>query len=159
MAAVKQKKQTKDDQIKALEQQEEDLLEVVKQQNNRINQLQKDAETEFLNSMTYQQMKDEIKVLKSIQAVGEEHNKRQRDTIDELRGEVKALKEQLAQGIDKPEPHNARGAGRKPDLAKRQLFAELYIAGADMNTIMAKMKIGRRTYYRYQAELRRKDDF
>ena len=92
MAAVKQKKQTKDDQIKALEQQVEDLLEVVKQQNNRINQLQKDAETEFLNSMTYQQMKDEIKVLKSIQAVGEEHNKRQRDTIDELRGEVKALK-------------------------------------------------------------------
>lgn len=69
MAAVKQKKQTKDDQIKALEQQVEDLLEVVKQQNNRINQLQKDAETEFLNSMTYQQMKDEIKVLKSIQAV------------------------------------------------------------------------------------------
>lgn len=43
MAAVKQKKQTKDDQIKALEQQVEDLLEVVKQQNNRINQLQKDA--------------------------------------------------------------------------------------------------------------------
>lgn len=153
------KKTTKDEQIKSLKRQREELLETVELQNQRINQFQQEAEEEFLNSPSYQQMKAELKQLRSLNDTNDHIIKQQRSTIEQYKAEVIALKEQIDQGASQAVPvHNARGAGRKPDLAKRQLFAQLYAAGTDMDTIMQQMQIGRRTYYRYQAALRKNDD-
>lgn len=79
--------------------------------------------------------------------------------VEKLEQEVAALRSQMDQGAGQAEPvHNARGAGRKPDYAKRQLFVQLYTAGTDMDTIMEQMQIGRRTYYRYLAAYRESVD-
>ncbi len=153
------RKPTKDEQIKNLEKRLKNLMETVELQNQRINQLQKEADEEFLNSPSYQQMKTELKQLRSLQDADEHIIKQQRANIEQCKAEIITLRAQIDQVAAPAAPvHNARGAGRKPDLAKRQRFAQLYAAGADMDTIMEQMQIGRRTYYRYQAELRRNDE-
>lgn len=151
-------KQTKDEKIKSLEKQRDDLMETVELQNQRINQFQQEAEKEFLNSASYQQMQAELKTLRSQRDVDEMIIKQQRERLEQYKAEMIVLREQIDQGAGQAVPvHNARGAGRKPDLAKRQRFAQLYAAGTDMATIMEQMQIGRRTYYRYQAALRKND--
>lgn len=150
------KKPTKDEQIKNLEKQRKELLETLELQNQRINQLQQEVEEEFLNSPSYQQMKAELKQLRALQDADERIIKQQRDTIEGLKAEVISLREQIDQSAGQAAlVRNVRGAGRKPDMAKRQLFAKLYTAGTDMDTIMEQMHIGRRTYYRYLAAYRK----
>lgn len=212
-------KPTKDEQIKSLTRQRDDLLETVELQRKQINKLRASVEEEYINSPSYVQMQEEIKRLQELREADEMIIKQQRETIERYKAEVVALTNQIeGEGIsldvarrpknddlDKEKSkleedyaenekslknenralkgqvemlkqevaalrgqidqgagqaasvHNARGAGRKPDIVKRQLFAQLYTAGADMDTIMEQMQIGRRTYYRYQAELRKND--
>lgn len=153
------KKPTKDEQIKSLQRQRDDLLETVELQHKQINKLRASVEEEYINSPSYVQMQEEIKRLQGLREANEMIIKQQRETIERYKAEVVALRKQIDQGAAGAAPvHNARGAGRKPDLAKRQLFAQLYTAGANMDTIMDEMHIGRRTFFRYQAELRKSDD-
>lgn len=150
---------TKDEQIKSLTRQRDDLLETVELQRKQINKLLAAAEDEYINSTSYVQMREEIQRLQALQGLDEDTIRRQKETISQYKAEVAALREQIDQGAAPAAPvHNARGAGRKPDLAKRQLFAQLYTAGANMDTIMEEMHIGRRTFFRYQAELRKSGD-
>lgn len=214
------KKPAKDEQIKSLTRQRDDLLETVELQRKQINKLRAAAEDEYINSTSYVQMQEEIQRLQALQCLDEDTIRRQKETIGQykeevaaltnqiegegisldvarrpknddldkekskleenyaenekslknenraLKGQVEMLKQEVAalreqqidRGAGQAAPvHNARGAGRKPDMAKRQLFVQLYTAGADMDTIMEQMQIGRRTYYRYQAELRKID--
>lgn len=213
------KKPTKDEQIKSLQRQRDDLLETAELQQQQLNKLLAAAEDEYINSTSYVQMREEIQRLQALQGLDEDTIRRQKETIRQykaevaaltnqiegegisldvarrlknddldkenlkleedyaerekslknenraLKGQVEMLKQEVAalrgqidQGEGQAAPvHNARGAGRKPDIVKRQLFAQLYTAGADMETIMEQMQIGRRTYYRYQAELRKND--
>lgn len=181
------KKPTKDEQIKSLQRQRDDLLETAELQQQQLNKLLAAAEDEYINSTSYVQMREEIQRLQALQGLDEDTIRRQNDDLDKenlkleedyaerekslknenraLKGQVEMLKQEVAalrgqidQGEGQAAPvHNARGAGRKPDIVKRQLFAQLYTAGADMETIMEQMQIGRRTYYRYQAELRKND--
>lgn len=213
------KKPTKDEQIKSLQRQRDDLLETAELQQQQLNKLRASVEEEYINSPSYVQMQEEIKRLQGLREADEMIIKQQKETIRQykaevaaltnqiegegisldvarrpknddldkekskleedyaekekslknenraLKGQVEMLKQEVAalrgqidQGEGQAAPvHNARGAGRKPDLAKRQLFAQLYTAGANMDTIMEEMHIGRRTYYRYQAELRKND--
>lgn len=153
------KKPTKDEQIKSLQRQRDDLLETAELQQQQLNKLRASAEEEYINSPSYVQMQEEIKRLQELREADEMIIKQQRETIERYKAEVVALRKQIDQGAGLAAPiHNARGAGRKPNLAKRQLFAKLYTAGTDMDTIMEQMHIGRRTYYRYLAELRKSDD-
>lgn len=211
------KKPTKDEQIKSLQRQRDDLLETAELQQQQLNKLLAAAEDEYINSTSYVQMREEIQRLQGLREADEMIIKQQRETIERykaevvaltnqiegegisldiarrpknddldkekskleedyaekekslknenraLKGQVEMLKQEVAalrgqidQGAGQAAPvHNARGAGRKPDIVKRQLFAQLYTAGADMETIMEQMQIGRRTYYRYLAAYRK----
>lgn len=150
------KKPTKDEQIKSLQRQRDDLLETAELQQQQLNKLRASVEEEYINSPSYVQMQEEIKRLQGLREADEMIIKQQRATIERYKAEVVALRKQIDQGAGLAAPiHNARGAGRKPNLAKRQLFAKLYTAGTDMDTIMEQMHIGRRTYYRYLAAYRK----
>lgn len=150
------KKPTKDEQIKSLQRQRDDLLETAELQQQQLNKLRASVEEEYINSPSYVQMQEEIKRLQGLREADEMIIKQQRETIERYKAEVVALRKQSDQGAGQVKSvHNARGAGRKPDLAKRQFFAQLYAAGADMDTIMEQMHIGRRTYYRYLAVYRK----
>lgn len=141
------RKQTKDERIKELEQMQRDALETMDSMRQTINRLQAGQDQAFTNSAMYLQMQAEIDSLQAQRNVDRTIIEQRNATIAELRAEVSRLQsQQTGQPV-----HNARGAGRKPDLAKRQHFAQLYAAGASMEQIMADMQIGRRTYYRYKA--------
>lgn len=211
------KKPAKDEQIKSLTRQRDDLLEIIELQHKQVNKLRAAAEDEYINSTSYVQMQEEIQRLQALQGLDEDTIRRQKETIRQykaevaaltnqiegegisldvvrrpknddldkekskleedyaekekslknenralkgqvemLKQEVAALREQIDQGAGQAAfVRNVRGAGRKPDMAKRQLFAKLYTAGTDMDTIMEQMHIGRRTYYRYLAAYRK----
>lgn len=140
------RKQTKDERIKKLEQTQRDALETMDSMRQTINRLQAEQGKSFTNSAMYLQMQVEIDVLTAQRDVDSMIIEQRNTTTEALQTEVSSLQsQQTGQPV-----HNARGPGHKPDLAKRQHFAQLYTAGSNMDQIITDMQIGRRTYYRYK---------
>lgn len=80
------------------------------------------------------------------------------DQINQYILRIAELTKELEKQSSTIEPHNARGAGRKPMDTKMQQqlnsFQELIEAGATREQIMASLHIGKATYYRYKQHVK-----
>lgn len=141
-----------ENEIKELEQLNENILQDNRRLGKQLSDLQDSKENDFRQLPVYCQLTNEIDKLKSQIRLLEWQLTTARKKNDSLIGLLNSYHEQV------PKIHNARGAGRKACDAKQQaqydLFEQLMESSMTPEQIMKKMQISRATFFRYKKHLK-----
>lgn len=117
--------------IQRLEQEKQELLDLLREQNDRFNALQDELNHSFEGSPEYQQLQRDL----TTQTEAAKTYKRQLEKTNEIRFQQAAKLREFQKLINENQLKNPRGAGRKPKLSEqeKQRIIQIYQNGNGMS--------------------------